>query len=584
MGSFQAGSSPSAPHRQTSPTVGNSYTISTDPMSSVGTSLSALTPPPLRRRCRLCFTGVLLLSGAKPDKHTHPFLFRVCSKLQDVRLGNGILGHVIQLGTFSDLFVFNAVINFYAMCGEFGDARKVFDGSLVKDLVSWNSLINGYARRGRPVQGLELYEVMRKDGGGTMPDDVTMIGVVSCCSQLGDLGLGRELHRFVAENDVIRVSPILTNALIDMYIKCNSLEPARELFAAMPNKTSVSYTTMIVGYLKFSMLDAARNLFDEMPNKDIVPWNAMIAGYVQCKREKEAFSLFQEMQHSSEVCADEITMVSLLSACSQIGALDVGRWLHHHIHRRFILNVQLGTALVDMYAKCGHIKESLHVFDIMPERNTMTWTAIICGLANHGLGEEALDYFNKMIVVGLVPDGVTFIGVLSACSHAGLVDQGRKYFAQLSSKYKLKPKLKHYSCMVDLLGKAGLLDEAERLIQTMPMEPDEVVLGALFSACKAHRNMFMGERIGLRLLELDPHDSGIYVVLESMYKEANMVDKAREVRSVMQERQLEKTPGCSLIEVDGIVYEFIVRDKSHSQSKGIYTCLVHLGQQMGLGV
>ncbi|KAK6138388.1 hypothetical protein DH2020_027862 [Rehmannia glutinosa] len=276
---------------------------------------------------------------------------------------------------------------------------------------------------------------------------------------------------------------------------------------------------------------------------------------------KEALSLFHEMQ-AMKIDPDEVTMVSCLSACSQLGALDVGIWIHRYIEKHnLFLNVVLGTALVDMYAKCGNITKALQHFTGR---------------------QDALSCFREMIDAGLTPDDVTFLGVLSACCHGGLVEEGREIFSQMSTKFNIPPKIKHYSCMVDLLGRTGLLKEAIELLDSMPVEADAVIWGAVFFSCRIHKNIELGERAAMKLLELDPDDSGIYVLLANMYVERNMWKKAGEVRKMMRERGVDKTPGCSSIEVNGNVYEFIVRDKSHSQTGHIYECLVQLSKQMEL--
>ncbi|XP_022754258.1 pentatricopeptide repeat-containing protein At2g22410, mitochondrial-like isoform X2 [Durio zibethinus] len=477
----------------------------------------------------------------------------------------------------NDIYVHNGVIHFLVSTGELELASKVFDESCVRDLVSWNSLINGYVRSGRAKEAIGVYGKMQEEG--VMPDEVTMIGIVSSCAQLEDLKLGRDFHKYIEDHGLNLTIP-LSNALMDMYVKCGSLDRAQRIFDNMEKKTIVSCTTMVVGYARLGLLDAARKLFDEMPEKDVVPWNAIIGGYVQAKSSKEALALFHEMQ-AGGIKPDEVTMVYCLSACSQLGALDVGIWIHHYIEKhKLYLNVALGTALVDMYAKCGNITKALRVFHEMPSRNSLTWTSIIGGLALHGNGRDALSYFSEMIEVGLRPDEVTFLGVLSACCHGGLVEEGRKYFTQMTSKFGLSPQLKHYSCMVDLLGRAGLLDEAEELVKSMAIEPDAVVWGALFFACRMHGNFLKGERAALKLLELDPHDSGIYVLLANMYGDANMWEEAGKVRKMMRERGVEKTPGCSSIEVDGTAYEFIVRDTSHPESEQIYDCIIQLTRQL----
>lgn len=529
------------------------------------------------REAIVLYVQMLRNGVCRPDNYTYPFLFKVCAGLVLSRVGNEIFGHVVKLGLDVDVYVHNAVIHMLVSCGDMMVARKVFDESCVRDLVSWNSMINGYVRNGLASEAIELYREM--EVGGVKPDEVTMIGVVSSCAQLDNLNLGREFHAYIEENELKLTVP-LANTIMDMYAKCGNLDAAQRIFDIMGKRTIVSWTTMVAGYAKFGFLDAAKKFLDDMPEKDVVPWNVIIGGYVQARRGKEALALFHEMQ-ASGVKPDEITMVNCLSACSQLGALDVGIWIHQYIEKNNLyLNVSLGTALVDMYAKCGNVTEALRVFYEMPVRNSLTWTAIIGGLALHGLSQHAISYFEQMIGAGLMPDDITFLGLLSACCHGGLVDEGRKYFGQMSSKFYISPQLKHYSCMIDLLGRAGLLEEAERLIEDMPIEADAVVWGALFFACRMHGNVLLGERAASKLLELDPHDSGIYVLLSNMYVEANMWEEARRVRKMMRERGVDKTPGCSSIEVNGTVSEFIVRDHSHPESKYIYDCLIQLTRQL----
>ncbi|PHT68385.1 Pentatricopeptide repeat-containing protein, mitochondrial [Capsicum annuum] len=516
-------------------------------------------------------------SFLKPDNHTFPLLFKICSRLELYYMGQEILVHVLSIGYDQDLFVHNAVIHFLVSCGFLEDAYKVFDDNSVRDFVSWNSLINGYVRSGRPKEALMVFEKMKMES--VEPDEVTIIGMVGACAQLENLELGRKLHSDFMDKRLYLSVP-LCNALIDMYMKNGSLNEAKALFDRMDERTVVSWTTMISGFAKFGCLDEARRLFNEMPEKAIVQWNALIGGYVQAKRGKEALILFQEMQ-TMNIKPDEVTMVSCLSACAQLGALDIGIWIHHYIKKhKLFLTVSLGTALVDMYAKCGNIENTLQVFHEMPVRNSLTWTAAIGALAHHGNGHDALSYFSKMIDSGLRPDDVTFLGVLSACCHGGLIEEGRNLFAQMSTKFKIPPKSKHYSCMVDLLGRAGLLEEAYELIHCVPMEADASVWGALFFACRAHGNIEIGEKAALKLLELDPDDSGTYVLLANMYVEASMQHRARDVRKMMGERGLEKAPGCSSIEVNGNLFEFIVRDKTHPQSDQMYECLIHLTGHM----
>ncbi|KAF7110297.1 hypothetical protein CFC21_110430 [Triticum aestivum] len=546
------------------------------PYNAALRALSLATHRGLVPRCLPLYRSLLL--SARPDHLTFPFLLKACAFLQERGYGDAVLGHVFRLGFHADVFVVNAAVHFLAVRASMAEARRLFDQMPVRDLVSWNTLIGGYVRRGVPGEALEVFWRMTEDGT-LAPDEVTMIGVVSGCGQLRDLELGKRLHGYVESNGV-RCTVRLMNVLMDMYVKCGDLERAKSVFERIDRKTVVSWTTMIVAYTKFGLMDDARRVFDEMPERDAFPWNALMAGYVQCKQGKEALGLFHEMQEA-KVKPDEITMVNLLSACSQLGALEMGMWVHHYIDRhRLSLSVTLGTNLVDMYAKCGNIEKAIHVFRGLPEKNALTWTAMLCGLANHGRADEAIQYFRRMIELGLQPDEITFIGVLSACCHAGLVKEGRDFFSLLVSKYHLERKMKHYSCMIDLLGRAGHLDEAEHLVNTMPMEPDAVVWGALFFACRMHSNITLGERAAMKLVELDPSDSGIYVLLANMYVEAGMKKKADKVRVMMRHLGVEKVPGCSCIELNGVVHEFIVKDKSHTDSDAIYDCLHEITQQI----
>lgn len=514
--------------------------------------------------------------GLRPDNYTYPLLFKCCARLSLIWMGFGLYGHVVRLGFDCDLYVNNAVIHMLVSCGELDDAHQVFDESCVRDLVTWNSIIGGYVKCGRPWEAVRLFRRMVDEG--VKPDEVTMIGMVSCCAQVESLNLGVRFHRYVDENEV-KMTITLCNALMDMYVKCGDMVTAERLFDKMIKKTIVSWTIMISGYGKHGRMDDARKLFDEMPDNDVVPCNALIGGYIQAERFKEALAMLHEMR-SMNINPDEVTMVYFLSACSQLGALNLGIWIHRYIKKhKLSITVSLGTALVDMYAKCGNIAKARQMFDEVPSRNSLTWTAIIVGLANHGNSHDAISYFREMISVGLAPDEVTFLGVLSACCHGGLVHEGRELFTLMTSKFNVSPKCKHYACMVDLLGRAGLLEEAEELIKSMSIKPDDRVWGALFFACRVHKNVEMGERAAFKLLESDPSDSGIYVLLASMYWEAKMFEKATEVRKLMRVRGVDKTPGCSSIEINGVVYEFIIRDKSHPQNQEINELLVLLTKQ-----
>lgn len=291
--------------------------------------------------------------------------------------------------------------------------------------------------------------------------------------------------------------------------------------------------------------------------------------------------MFREMQIAG-LCPSYVTLVSVLPAILRLGALGLGKWVHVYAMKKDIeANDELVSALIDMYSKCGSMYLALQVFEEgLSSRNAVTWSAIIGGLAMHGRAKDAIEYFSKMEQTGVTPTNVTFIGLLSACSHAGLVDEGRSYFNKMIRVYGLSPKIEHYGCMVDLFGRAGPLEEAEELVSNMPMKPDDVIWKALLGACKIHGNVEMGERVGKRLVELVPHDSGCYVLLSNMYASLGNWNAVAKVRLTMKERDTVKDPGCSWIEIDGMIHEFLVQDDSHPRKNEIHSMFEEMADRL----
>lgn len=316
-------------------------------------------------------------------------------------------------------------------------------------------------------------------------------------------------------------------------------------------------------------------MFAKCPERTSVAlWNAVISGFAKCGRSKEALELFDQMlqMEGEDVRADGITVVSALAACADLGALDAGEWIHDHAAKNSIqLDVFVGTALVDMYSKCGSIDLARKVFDEMPDRNVMSWTVMIRGLAMCGNGGDALALFSKMIDEGVKPDGITFVGVLSACSHSRLVDEGRRVFASMTRDFGIVPKSEHYSCVVDLLSRAGMLREAIEFIENMPLEPDAALWGSLLSACRRNpKEVELAEFVAGQLMEIEPDNDATYVLLSNIYAYNNRWDDVARVRRLMKERAIRKTPGCSSVEANGVVHEFIAGDRSHPQFEEIY--------------
>lgn len=340
---------------------------------------------------------------------------------------------------------------------------------------------------------------------------------------------------------------------------------------------------MVFGYSKIGRIEIARSIFDRMPDKDLICWSAMISGYAESERPGEALRLFNSMLAGGMI-PDNITMLSVISACARLGAADLAKWIHIYADKNgFRGIVSIDNALVDMYSKCGCLEMARTVFNKLTERNVITWTTMITGLAMHGEGGSALELFDEMKAVGVEPNGVTFVALLYACSHSNMVEEGRRMFETMIYDYNIEPEHEHYGCMVDLLGRAKRLEEAHELIESMPFPPNVVEWGSLLWASQNHGNVELGELAGKRLLELDPGHDGAYVLLSNIYARADRWGEVEEVRRLMKGRAGSKEKGRSWIEMDGEVHEFLVGDESHSRSSEIYEKLDEVVRAVEVG-
>ncbi|KAB5556116.1 hypothetical protein DKX38_007025 [Salix brachista] len=369
---------------------------------------------------------------------------------------------------------------------------------------------------------------------------------------------------------------ICFNAMIDGYLKCGEVEAAKELFWSMEDKNVGSWNVMVSGMAKCGKIEEARELFNEMKEKNEISWSAMIDGYIKGGYYKEALVVFNEMQRE-KIRPRKFVLSSVLAVCANVGALDQGRWIHAYVNKNSnSFDAVLGTALVDMYAKCGRLDMAWGVFEKMEKKEVFTWNAMICGLALHGRAEDAIDLFFKMQNQNFRPNGITLLGVLSACAHSGMVDEGLNILNCMEEVYGIEPGMEHYGCVVDLLGRAGLLGEAEEVIYSMSMEPSAAVWGALLGACRKHGDVELGERVGKILLELEPQNSGRYALLSNIYARAGRWDDVENVRKLMKERAVKTSTGISMIDFDGVVHEFKMGDGSHPQMKHIYLMLKNM--------
>lgn len=512
-------------------------------------------------------------SGLSPNEFTLPFVLKVCAGKSAYWDAVVVHGQAMKLGFGSQVCVQNALINAYVVCGLTQCARKVFDDIPEKTLVSWNSMIGGYSRIGCCKEAFLLFRNMRELQ--LEPDKFTLVNLLSVCSHGCDLDMGRYVHHYI-EVTGIEIDQIVKNSLLDMYVKCGSLHSAQTVFDRMPDKNVVSWTSICSAYAKSGLVEFAQAFFDKMPLKNVVSWNTIISCFVREGRFKEALDLFHKMLNSSMV-PDEATLVCILSACSQIGDLAIGKEAHKYISNSSIKpSITLLNSLMDMYAKCGALGIAINLFLEIPEKNVVSWNVIIGSLALHGCGLKAIGMFEEMQADGIWPDELTFTGLLSACSHSGLVDTGQHYFDRMTFIYSISPEIEHYACMIDLLGRGGYLEEAIRLIRVMPMKPDVVIWGALLGACRIHANVEIGKLILKQLLELEPHSSGLYVLLSNIFCEAQRWEDVKKIRKLMKDGGVMKVRAISFIEIDGFVHEFVVEDKRHELSGCIYTMLDQL--------
>ncbi|KAI0527472.1 hypothetical protein KFK09_003073 [Dendrobium nobile] len=432
----------------------------------------------------------------------------------------------------------------------------------------WSSIIHSHAFHGLHHSALLLFSQMLSSPSSPTPNAFTF----SSALKASPLNLGRALHALSLKHSLLSDTYVATS-LLDMYARGADLSSARKVFDVMPMRNIVSFTAMVTCYAKAGRLELAYKVFDAMPEKDCVCWNALIDAYTQHGRPNDAIMLFQQMLRSG-LKPNEVTLVSVLASVAQLGWLSTGKWVHSYAkNNKITFTLRLSTALVDMYSKCGNIQEAFLVFDSIPNKDVVAWNSMIIGYAMHGQSREALRYFSEMQKTGVQPTDITFIGVLNACSHAGLVTEGREFFSSMVKDHNIEPKIEHYGCLVDLLGRAGFVEEAYDLVTSMKIKPDPVLWSSLLASCKLHKNMILGEKIANFLLANGLANSETFVLLSNIYVALGKWEEVAGIRRLMKEGGIQKEPGCSSIEVDRKVYEFMVGDLSHSLSKQIYAVL-----------
>lgn len=516
-------------------------------------------------------------------------LFLLIESCKNTRELKHIHAHIIKSPTLSRTDCYSLISRLLfsctvSECVSLNYAKTIFRSIANPNLFEYNAMIRAYASKvynSASYESLLLYRIMLRED--IPPNHFTFPFVLKESVKRSDPLAGRSIHahvvKFGFDNDVF-----VQNSLISLYGECGYLGNARRVFDEMRNKDVVSWNSMIGGGLKNGELDMACGLFRRMKNKNIITWNSIITGFVQGGRPKEALEFFHEMQVSGDgtVNPDKITIASALSACASLGAVDHGRWVHGYLKRsRLECDMVIGTALVDMYGKCGCVDEAFEVFRGMPKKDVLTWTAMISVFALHGRGTDAFQLFAEMEENGIWPNAVTFTGLLSACAHSGLVEKCRSCFHMMRRIYSVEPQVIHYACMVDTLSRAGHFGEAQELIRTMPVEPDAFVWGALLGGCQMHGYVELGEKIALYLISLQPLNHAFYVDLCNLYAKSGRFEGMKRVRALMNKQGITKTvPGCSSVEIDGIVCEFSVRGTNEVVMEEIKCLLKRLSIEM----
>ncbi|XP_062117083.1 LOW QUALITY PROTEIN: pentatricopeptide repeat-containing protein At2g37310 [Humulus lupulus] len=514
-------------------------------------------------------------TDVKPDNFSVTCVLKALgSLLFDVILAKEVHCFVLRHGFDSDMFVVNALVTCYSRYDKLGLARVLFDRMSERDIVSWNSMIAGYSQGGLYDECKELFKEML-GSVELRPNAVTMVSVLQACGQSKDLIFGMEVHRYVNETQM-EMDTSLFNALIGFYAKCGSLDYARELFDEMTQKDEVTYGSMVSGYMVHGFVDDALVLFQsKMENLGLSTWNAVISGLVQNNRHENVLDIFRAMQ-ASGLRPNTVTLSSILPT---VPYLKGGKEIHAYAVRSgFDQNIYVSTAIIDTYAKSGFLQGAQWVFNQSKSKSLIIWTAIISAYSAHGDADTSLRLFDEMVNYGLHPDEVTFTAVLTSCAHSGVLDEAWKIFGSMLPKYEIQPSVEHYACMVSVLSRAGKLSEAVQFISKMPIEPSAKVWGALLNGASVSGDVELGKFVFDRLFDIEPENTGNYIIMANLYSQAGRPDEADNIRRRMTKIGLKKVAGSSWIETNGGLQSLIAGNMSTRKIKEMYDMLegIHL--------
>ncbi|XP_040987252.1 pentatricopeptide repeat-containing protein At2g46050, mitochondrial isoform X1 [Juglans microcarpa x Juglans regia] len=481
----------------------------------------------------------MLLERVGPDDITFNSLFRACIELHDVVIGRQLHCFIVKVALDFHSFVGSALVKLYATFGLVEDARRAFNGFLFRDLVLWNVMLSGYVSNCLVKDAFGVFNLMQLEG--VKGDEFTFSSLMNSCSALGTCDLGKQIHSLIVKKS-FDLDVQVASVLIDMYAK---------------NKN----------------IDDARKAFDGIAIKNVVSWNTMIVGYGQQGDGKEAMKLLRGMLRTY-LYLDELALSSILSSCGNVSATCEIMQVHAcTVKFGFQVFISISNALINAYSKCGSILGAYQCFSSVLKPDLVTWTSILCAYAFHGLAKEATNLFEKMLSHGMKPDPIAFLGVLSACSHGGLVEKGLHYFNLMINDYQIVPDSNHFTCLIDLLARSGLLDEAFSVLASMPIEPGSDTLGAFIGACKVHKNLELAKWAAEKLFALEPNKLVNYALMSNVYASQSRWFDVAGARKMIRDRCDSKVPGCSWVEIAGNVHSFVSSDKSHPKSLEVYVML-----------
>ncbi|KAL2240916.1 UNVERIFIED_CONTAM: Pentatricopeptide repeat-containing protein [Sesamum indicum] len=547
-----------------------------------------------------------------PTEYTLTNVLASCAAIEALDVGRKVHSFVVKLGLSGYVSVANSLVNMYAKVGDVGTAVAVlnrmklknvstwnavislhmltgqveralaqFEEMKERDVISWNSMIAGYNQCGFDAKALNLFSEMLKESK-LRPDRYTLASVLSSCANLEDIEIGKQIHAYIIRTE-FDTSGAVGNALISMYSKCGGLEIAQRLLQKCGTSTLniIAFTALLDGFIKLGDINPARQIFDSLQERDVVAWTAMVVGYAQNGLNNDAMELFRSMIKDGPV-PNSYTLAAMLSVSSSLASINHGQQIHAiAIKLGEASSVSVSNALINMYAKAGSINFARKVFILIQQRrDSVSWTSMIMALAQHGFGEEALQLFENMLTLGITPDHITYVGVLSACTHVGLVEKGRRYFKMMKDVHGIEPTSSHCACMIDLFGRAGLLGEAQDFIKTMSVEPDVIAWGSLLASCKAHKNVELAAIAAERMLSIEPDNSGAYSALANVYSACGKWEEAAKIRKWMKDRQVKKEQGISWLQIKSEVHVFGADDALHPHRDAIYQMIAKIWEEI----